>query len=801
MEKTYEPKKVEAKIRKFWENNKLYKYDRNSKKKSFVIDTPPPFTSGEPHMGHVLWWTWNDLISRFKRMQGYNVLLPQGWDCHGLPTELQVEKNYNIKKTDKKKFLELCYKWSLDNIAKMKSKMIEMGYSSDWDYEYITDDPNYIKFVQKTLLNLYKKKLLKRVEHPVMWCTSCETTLAKAEVGYVEHDGTLYYIRFPIEKTNLVIATTRPEMLGACVAVFVHPDDKKHKQFIGKKVKLPIYNREVPILPNNEIDMKFGSGVVYLCTYGDEADIKWQKKYKLPAINMINEDGTLNENAGKFKGLTIENARIKIIEELGTLGLIDKEERFKHNVLCHTERPSCRNPIEFIPKKQWSIEVTRFSKDIINLSKQIKWYPPHMEKRLINWIESMDWEWIISRQRVYGTPIPFWYCEKCEKIYPAEEKNLPVNPAIEKINKKCECGGKLIGETDICDGWIDSSISALVVSGYWKDDKALFNELYPVNLRQQGHDIIRTWAYYSLIRCFLETGKKPWKEILINGLILGPDGRQMHKSLGNLILPDEVLSEHGADTIRAGLIKMGAYGDDVPFSWKDMEFTFRFLIKLWNVSRFSAKFIKKVEKKKLKAIDLWILSKLNNVIKYATEKLENYQFALAFEAVHNFVWHELADNYIEMIKYRLYNEEDKSRDSAIYTIYTCLLNSLKLLAPIIPYITEEIYQILFKNYENDISIHTSSWPKYEKSLINKEVEDVGEMIKSIISNLRQLKNSKGLPLSAEIKSLTIECENNVKNQLEDFLDDIKGTMKIKEINFGKGETEIEGYKIKIKVNI
>ncbi|MFH1105869.1 MAG: class I tRNA ligase family protein, partial [Candidatus Aenigmatarchaeota archaeon] len=466
--KNYDSKQCEEKWQKEWEKNRIYAFDESGKKKSFVIDTPPPFTSGVPHMGHVLWWTWNDIVARYKRMNGFNVLLPQGWDCHGLPTELRVEKEYKIRKSDKK-FLGACDEWTTQCIKKMKDYMIKFGYSADWSYEYFTNSQEYVAFVQKTLVNLFNKNLIERIDHPVMWCTKCGTTLAKAEVGYVEMDGVLYYIKLSVKGSvgHIVIATTRPEMLPACVAVLVHPDDKRYFKFLNKKVILPIVDREVPVISNTDVDMTFGTGAVYLCTYGDEMDIKWQKKYDLPAFNIISKEGRMNESAGDSKGLKIMDARIRIMEQLGMLGLVEKEEKFKHNVLCHTERQACLNPIEFIPMKQWAIKVTEFSNDVLKMSDEIEWHPEHMKTRLKNWVDSMDWNWIFSRQRVYGTPIPFWYCDKCGKTF--APKKLPADPRHEEYHlKKCGCGGDIVGEKDICDGWIDSSITPLIVSGYWK---------------------------------------------------------------------------------------------------------------------------------------------------------------------------------------------------------------------------------------------------------------------------------------------------------------------------------------------
>ncbi len=799
MDKNYNPKDTEPKITKFWEENKIFKFDRNSDKPTFCTDTPPPFTTGIPHMGQALWMVWVDAISRYKRMRGFNVLLPFGWDCHGLPTELQVEKNFKVRKTDKEKFLEACKMWTEDCIRKFKVKIIELGYSTDWDFEYSTDSKDYIAFVQKTLLNLFYKGLLKRVEHPVMWCTKCGTTLAKAEVGYREKEGVLYDVKIPVGKDHIIISTTRPEFLPACVAIFVHPDDERYKKLINKKATLPIYNREVPILTNPEVDTTFGTGAVYLCTYGDESDIKWQKKFGLPNINIITEDGKLNENSGSLKGLKLSEARNKMVEELGDLGLIVKETKFNHNVLCHTERASCENPIEFLSKKQWAIEAMKFSKDILEMSKTIEWYPDYMQKRLVNWVDSMDWDWIISRQRVYGTPIPFWYCEKCDKVFAPKIEDLPVNPSIEPFKGKCDCGGRIIGENDICDGWVDSSITPLVISGYWKNDDVLFKKLYPNDLREQGHDIIRTWAYYTMLRCSLETSRKPWKKILVNGMILGPDGREMHKSIGNVVMPDEVLSKQGADTIRAGLIMMGALGNDVPFAWKDMNFTFKFLTKLWNIFRFSSEFLIKTENKQITLVDFWILTKLQNVIEKVTKSFEKFEFTVAFETLHSFIWHDVADNYLEMVKYRLF--ENKNKDAVITTLYNLLLSLTKMLSPITPFITEEIWQNFFRKYEKEISIHISKWPEVNESLIDKDAEEIVDMAVAIISALRQHKNRRGLALNSPMEELTVECDDKWKRRLERVFEDIKGTIKVKSIVFGKGDIPIENAPVKITVKI
>ncbi|MBI4168003.1 MAG: valine--tRNA ligase [Candidatus Aenigmarchaeota archaeon] len=791
LQKRYDPKVSESTWQKYWQENNIYSFN-TAADKTFVIDTPPPFTSGVPHMGHVLWWTWNDIIARFKRMNGFSVLLPQGWDCHGLPTELKVEKDHKIRKVDRDAFLKACKEWTGTCISNMKKYMMSIGYSSDWDYEYTTDSPEYIGFVQKTLVNLFNKGLIERAEHPVMWCTKCATTLAKAEVGYVEKNGVLYYINLNVENgKKITIATTRPEMMAACVAVFVNPENEMHREFVGKTVKVPIFGQDVKIIANPDVDVAFGTGIVYLCTYGDETDIKWQKRYGLPSINLINNYGKLNENAKQFAGMKIADARIKIIEELGMLGAVEKEEKFSHNVLCHTERAACLNPIEFIPMKQWAIKVKGASKDVLEISNVINWFPDHMKIRLDNWVNSMDWDWVFSRQRVYGTPIPFWYCNKCDKIYPAE--NFPVDTSLEKHGlEKCECGGDIVGEKDVCDGWIDSSITPLIISGYWKGNSSLHKKLYPADLRQQGHDIIRTWAYYTILRCFLETGEKPWKNVLVNSLILGPDGREMHKSLGNVVLPDEILLKHGADSLRAGLVMLGLYSGDAAFNWKNMEFTYKFSTKLWNIFRFFASNAEDFEKPAeiTSVMDKWILSKLNKTINEVTKSIESYQFAYAFELLHDFIWHEIADNYLEFVKYRIYNNIEK--ESAQTTLHVVIINCIKMLSPFMPHITEEMYQTHFKDYEKEVSVHKTKWPQVDEAAINEEMEKAGETAKLMVSTIRKFKTSNSLPLNTEIKQLIIECKDEDLGRVAKILKDVGGIMSVKDLRLG---TILEGKNI------
>ncbi|WP_297468578.1 valine--tRNA ligase [Thermococcus sp.] len=807
--KNYDPNEIEPKWQKFWLDEKIYKYELDEKRPSYAIDTPPPFTSGTLHLGHVLSHTWIDIIARYKRMTGYNVLFPQGFDNHGLPTELKVEKEFGISKDQPEKFLQKCIEWTWQAIEAMRNQFIRIGYSADWDLEYHTMDDWYKAAVQKSLIEFYKKGLLYQAEHPVYWCPRCRTSLAKAEVGYVEEEGYLYYIKLPLADGSgyVPIATTRPELMPACVAVFVHPDDERYKDVVGKKVKLPIFEREVPVLADEDVDPSFGTGAVYNCTYGDEQDVVWQKRYNLPVIIAINEDGTMNERAGPYAGLKTEEARKKIAEDLEKMGLLYKKEKIKHRVLRHTERSSCMAPIELLPKKQWFIKVKDFTDEIVKVAEEINWYPEDMFLRLKDWAESMDWDWVISRQRVFGTPIPFWVCDNGEIILP-DEKDLPVDPRFDKPPRKCSDGSEPKPVTDVLDCWVDSSITPLIISR-WHDaikgdeeGKRWFEHNFPTALRPQGTDIIRTWAFYTIFRTWVLTGEKPWKDILINGMVAGPDGRKMSKSYGNVVAPDEVIPKYGADALRLWTA-LAPQGEDHPFKWETVDYNFRFLQKVWNIYRFAERHLEDFDPAKapaeLEPLDRWILSRLHRLIKFATEEMERYRFNLLTRELITFIWHEVADDYIEMIKYRLYGDDEESKLKAKAALYELLYNTMLLLAPFVPHITEELYQNLFRERVKAKSVHLLEWPKFREDRIDENAEKLGELAREIVGAIRRYKNSHGLALNAKLKHVAIYATDSYE-MLKAIEKDIAGTMNIERLEIIKGEPELEERIIEIKPN-
>ena len=790
--KEYDPNSVEPKWQKGWDSSNLYYFDPKASGTKYIIDTPPPFTSGSLHMGHILNHTWIDIVARYKRMRGYNVLLPQGFDCHGLPTELQVERQ-GVSKEDRRKFRAACVAWTEESITKMKSQFKRLGYSADWSREYRTMSNDYITKVQLSLLKFNELGFIYRRRHPVHYCCNCMTALAKAELGYLEQMGTLSYIKLEIdEKDDIIIATTRPELMCACVAVMVHPEDERFHKYVGDKARLPIYGREVPIIADEEVDMEFGTGAVYVCTYGDEQDMTWQKNYSLPVISAIGKNGLMTEDAGKYEGLSIVECQERIIEDLKNCGAITKQESIVHRVLIHAERSECQRPVELIPTPQWFIRIKDGTEEVVKAANEMDWYPPYMLQRLLDWANSLEWDWVISRQRIFGTPIPFWYCSKCEFTIAPNPKSLPVNPATDEPPlEKCPqcCSKDILGSTDVCDCWVDSSISPLMASNWMGSD---FDELYPTSLRPQGYEIIRTWLFYTIFRCSVLTGKSPFKAVLVNGMVQGPDGRKMSKSLRNVIEPEEVVDEYGIDPVRQWAAT-ASLGEDYSFEFKDVVYGKRFLTKMWNIARFSILHHSTKVPKKLSIVDQWMLSKLNRLVREVTSDLDKYEFK-TLQNIRDFAWTDLADNYIEMTKYRLYGNDIVLKESAQYTLGTVIDTLLLLLSPFIPHFTEEVH-----SYFNKGSIHLRKWPEVDISLIDEEVERGVEQIKDVICAIRGYKSERRIALNAELEMIEIYAPDI--NWLDQGINDVKGTTWARNVEVVEGNPRTEERIVEINPNM
>jgi valyl-tRNA synthetase len=541
--KNYEHEYVESKWLTMW-NADMYRYRGKLDADSFIIDTPPPYPTGNFHLGNALNWCYIDFVARYKRMKGFDVMFPQGWDCHGLPTEVKVETTYNVTKNQipRYEFRGLCESLTRENIALMKGTMQRLAFSIDWSQEFVTMDPTYFEKTQKSFVRMYRGDRIYKSDHPVNWCPRCETAIAFAEVNYDSRSTVLYYVIFKGGDAEAVqIATTRPELLGACVAIAVNPNDERHERLIGKRIRTPLYDEEVRVIGDEAVDPAFGTGAVMICTFGDKQDVRWWKKHNLPLKKVIGKDGRVTD--AKNNGVSISEAKERIIGELLENKLVTKQERIEQNVGIHDR---CETAIEILSENQWFVKI---DKDVIlQRAAEIQWIPPYAFYRLKNWTESVEWDWCISRQRIFATPIPAWYCDECGRVLVADEAWLPLDPTEEAPRSACACGSSsFTPEYDVLDTWMDSSISALNVAG-WPD--AGYREHFPTQLRPQGHDIIRTWAFYSILRSDALAGSKPWECVVVNGMVLGEDSQKMSKSLGNIIAPESLIEQYGTDAVR-----------------------------------------------------------------------------------------------------------------------------------------------------------------------------------------------------------------------------------------------------------
>ncbi len=747
----------------------------------YSIDTPPPYPTGDFHVGNALNWCYFDFVARYKRMQGYNVHFPQGWDCNGLPTEVKAEKTHKIRKNDVplSQFVEICRKLTDENIAQMKKTIMELGISTDWKLEYKTMDPSYHRLTQLSFLRLYKTGHMYRGEHPVNWCPRCETAIAEAEVEREERQGSLYYLRFGEGEDSVELASTRPELLPACVAIAVHPEDSRYTKLIGKQINVPLFKQRVKVISDDDVDSSFGTGAVMVCTFGDKTDVTWQKRHDLPIIRAISDNGHLTETAGQFKGLRLEEGRKQIVEQLKRENRLDKTEKSQQNVgtcwRCHT-------PVEILARPQWFMRVRNMTPTVIDWAGKLHWIPAFARQRMIDWAQSLDWDWVVSRQRLFAAPIPVWYCGKCGETVTPQEDNLPVDPRRDPspIEKCPKCSSKnFTGETDVFDTWMDSSISCAVHAG-WPSESGNFKRLFPADLQPNGFDIIRTWDYYLLVRSLALFGTVPYKTLLINGMVRGTDGRMMSKSYGNYVGTEDVLRKLGADALRQWVAAGGSTGQDIPFRWADAEHGKKFLTKLWNVARFILGSITspigEASPAGLILLDRWILSSTQKLIEEVTEALDGFQFNVAIEAIRDFIWHSLADNYLEAVKYRLQPDaRDSDRTSAQYSLQTVLLTICKLLAPFCPHITEAIYQQLpRKTFE---SVHRCGWPSPDLKLLNDGWIRDGETLVETIAAGRRFKSEKGLPLREPVKTLLISASEHQINILDQNRETIQRTLR------------------------
>ncbi len=783
---TYDFSISEKKWQDYWIKKDIFRF-KDNESKIFSIDTPPPTVSGEMHIGHSFGYAQMDFIARYKRMKGFNLFFPFGFDDNGLATERYVEKKTGkrAKSMSRLAFIQLCLKETKEAEQKLRQDWISLGLSCDWNIYYATIDENSRRVSQLSFIDLYEKGREYRKEAPTLWCPTCSTAVAQAEITDKSMESHFNDVVFRIEKEKLVVSTTRPELLPACVALLVHPEDKRAKELKGKKATVPLFNFEVPIILDERVQQDKGTGVVMCCTFGDLTDVEWFLAYSLPLKEAITKEGRMSSIAGAYEGMEIKEARRAIINDLKEKGLLVKQEDIRHFVNTH-ER--CGTEIEILHSRQWFIKYLDLKDKFIELGKQLNWHPEFMRVRYENWVNGLQWDWCISRQRFFGVPFPIWYCKDCGEIILAEKDSLPVDPTIDSPPlKECpECGAKeFTPETDVMDTWATSALTVFIATR-WKKDKAFFKKLFPMSLRENGHDIISFWLFNAVVKSYLHEGKLPWKDVMINGFVLDPKGQKMSKSKGNISKPQDVISQYGSDVLRYWAASK-SLGEDILISDKDFITGKKLINKLWNASRFCAMHLGgKAKPKKpetLSKADKWLLFKLDKVIKEATESFEGYRFSRAKSAIEQFFWSDFCDNYLEIIKDRLYNPESykpEEIESVRFTLYHALLTQLKLLAPFLCHVTEEIYQLGFKEKENLESIHLCPWPE-ELKLGNKEDFDAGELLVDLLSSVRKLKNQERKSLKAEI-NLKVSLQNEYdKKLIEAIKNDLKKAAKAKSI--------------------
>ncbi len=786
----YSPKASEDKWHRFWDEEHIYDFSREDTRPVYTIDTPPPTVSGDLTLGHCYSYSQPDFMARFYRMNGHNVYYPMGWDDNGLPTERLVERRLGIKpeQEGRARFIQAIIEVSRDLEEDYERLWRRLGLSVDWSYVYSTISPQAQKISQYSFIDLYNKRLAYRASSPAIWCPTCRTAIAQAEVNDLERETKFVTVAFRLaDGQTLPIATTRPELLPACVAVLVNPSDQRHAQLIGRTAITPLFNQEVPIIADRKADPEKGTGVVMVCTFGDTLDVEWWREHNLPLISIIRRDGKLNEQSGPYAELSAPAARSRIIADLMDRGLLFDQKPISHTVRVH-ER--CDTPVEYIETKQWFVKLLERKNDFIEAGRQIKWHPTYMHARYEDWVTSLSWDWCISRQRYFGVPFPVWYCTACGEPVLADPIQLPVDPSTQQPSRPCQCGStEAEAETDVMDTWATSSVSPQIASR-WLEDGQFFDKVFPMSLRPQAHDIIRTWTFYTIVKSLYHSNQLPWSNVAISGHGLAPDGVKISKSRGGGPLdPTEMMDRYSADSVRywAASTKIGR---DSIISEEKIASGQKLVTKLWNVARFTIGFLDGYQPPAttpdLLPSDHWILSRLQHLIERATDGFEEIDYTMAKDEVEAFFWNVLADNYLEMVKARLYELPDGNpqKESARYSLYSALLSIIKLLAPIMPYIAEEIFQLYFVQHEETRSIHTSKWPEVKPVLVSSSAETLGDALVALTTEVRRYKSRNKLPMGTQLPRLQIAASHQeLLSDLAACAMDIKSVTRAQDLAF------------------
>ena len=763
--KTYDPKGIEDRIYQNWLDKKYFHAEVDRSKKPFTIVMPPPNVTGQLHMGHALDNTMQDILIRYKRMQGYNALWQPGTDHAAIATEVKVIqklKEQGIDKNDigREEFLKHAWEWKEEYGGRIVNQLKKLGSSADWDRERFTMDEGCSKAVEEVFVKLYNKGYIYKGSRIINWCPVCKTSISDAEVEHVDQDGFFWHINYPIvgeEGRFVEIATTRPETLLGDTAVAVNPEDERYQDLVGKMLKLPLTDREIPVIADSYVDKEFGTGCVKITPAHDPNDFEVGKRHNLPEINIMNDDATINELGGKYAGMDRYEARKAMVADLDALGLLVKVVPHTHSVGTHDR---CKTTVEPMIKPQWFVKMQEMAKPAVEALKknELNFVPDRFDKIYLHWLENIR-DWCISRQLWWGHRIPAYYCDECGEVVVAKE--------MPKVCPKCGCT-HFKQDEDTLDTWFSSALWPFSTLG-WPDKTEDFDYFYPTDVLVTGYDIIFFWVIRMVFSAIEQTGKVPFHHVLIHGLVRDSQGRKMSKSLGNGIDPLEIIDQYGADALRLTLITGNAPGNDMRFYMERVEASRNFANKVWNASRFIMMNLEKAEvpgempKDQLTAADKWILSKVNTLAKEVTENMDKYELGIAVQKVYDFIWEEFCDWYIEMVKPRLYNDGDTTKSAALWTLKTVLVNALKLLHPYMPLITEEIFCTLQSEEE---SIMISKWPEFTEEWHFAEDEAAVEMIKEAVRGIRNVRTGMNVPPSKKAKVFVVSESENVRNTFE-----------------------------------
>lgn len=762
LDKTYNPSEIEERLYQKWIDNKYFHAEVDKDKKPFTIVMPPPNITGQLHMGHALDNTLQDILIRFKRMQGYSALWQPGTDHASIATEVKIIdklREEGIEKEDlgREKFLERAWEWKKEYGGRITSQLRKLGSSCDWDRERFTMDEGCSKAVADVFVRLYEKGYIYKGSRIINWCPVCQTSISDAEVEHVDQAGHFWHINYPLAEGDGVIeiATTRPETLLGDTAVAVHPDDERYKDLIGKELILPLVGRRIPIVADEYVDKEFGTGAVKITPAHDPNDFEVGKRHNLKEINVMNDDATINEHGGKYAGMDRYEARAAIVKDLEEQGYLVKIKDHEHNVGTHDR---CKTVIEPMIKKQWFVKMEELAKPAIETLKKgtLQLVPERFDKIYLHWLENIK-DWCISRQLWWGHRIPAYYCDECGETVVAKE--------APNVCPKCGCT-HLTQDEDTLDTWFSSALWPFSTLG-WPEKTKELEYFYPTDVLVTGYDIVFFWVIRMVFSGLEYTGKTPFHTVLFHGLVRDSQGRKMSKSLGNGIDPLKVIDKYGADALRFTLVTGNAPGNDMRFYWERVEASRNFANKVWNASRFMMMNIEKADLSGVKLEDLtdadkWILSKMNTLIKDVTQNMENYDLGIAVQKLYDFIWEEFCDWYIEMVKPRLYNDDDATKAAALWTLKTVLTDALKLLHPYMPFITEEI----FCNLSDEESIMISSWPEYKEEYNFAKEEFAVETIKEAVRTIRNVRAQMNVPPSKKAKVYVTAQAENIRSIFE-----------------------------------